>query len=70
MVISIQADKISEGSSTIPEMGVKASALKYEAPNSKAEGEDIVSSVAKWSCSVKIGYNVANYTKQKGREKH
>ena len=47
MVISIQADKISEGSSTIPEMGVKASALKCEAPNSKAEGEDIVSSVAK-----------------------
>ena len=47
MVISSQADKISEGSSTIPEMGVKASALKCEAPNSKAEGEDIVSSVTK-----------------------
>lgn len=47
MVISIQTDKISEGSSTIPEMGVKASTLKCEAPNSKAEGEDIVSSTTK-----------------------
>ena len=47
MVISSQADNISEGSSTIPEMGVEASASKCEAPNSNAEGEDIVSSAIK-----------------------
>ena len=46
-VISSQADNISEGSSTIPEMGVESSDSKCEAPNSKAEGEDIVSSAIK-----------------------
>ena len=46
-VISSQDDNISEGSSTIPEMGVEASASKCEAPNSKAEGEEIVSSAIK-----------------------
>lgn len=47
MVISSQASKSEEGSSTIPEMGVESSDSKCEAPNSIAEGEDIVSSAVK-----------------------
>lgn len=49
MVISSQASDIIsvEGSSTIPEMGVELSDSKYEAPNSKEKGEDIVSSAIK-----------------------
>lgn len=46
-VISSQANKILEGSSTIPEMGVELSNSKCEAPNSIAEGEEIVSSAVK-----------------------
>ena len=48
MAISSQANNnLLEGSSTIPEMGVDSSESKYEAPDSKAEGEDIVSSAIK-----------------------
>lgn len=45
--ISSEASNIEERSSTIPEMGIESSDSKYETPNEKDEGEDIVSSAIK-----------------------